>query len=461
MISSQVSTVQLNTMRSYYESGATRPYSFRKQQLQLLRQGILKYEQEINNALYTDLKKNAEETYATETGLVLADINVALKKLHRWMKPSKAKTNLVNFPSSSKILHDPKGVVLIISAWNYPLQLLLIPLIGAIAGGNCIILKPSELAPATAMVIEKIISEIFPEEYIKVYNGEGGEVVPALINSFHFDHIFYTGSIPVGKIIYQLAAKDLIPVTLELGGKSPAIVESDADIKLSARRIVFGKFINAGQTCVAPDYMLVHNSVIEKFIIELKEAIKNFYGDDAMESYDYGKIINEKRFDTLVSYLDEGEKIIGGKYDRAKLFIEPTVLKNISVDSPVMRQEIFGPVFPLLGFSNMEEAVAIIKKNPNPLAFYLFTSDEKKENRWLEEVAFGGGCINNTIWYFSNSHLPFGGIGNSGMGVYHGKHTFYTFTHAKPVMKTPSWFDPAIKYPPFKGKLKWFKLLIK
>ncbi len=461
MSSTNVSSLQLNAMRNYYESGATKLFDFRKQQLRLLKEAILKYEHEINNALYTDLKKSAEETYATETGLVLADINMALKNLYHWMKPAYAKTNLLNFPSSSKILHDPKGVVLIISPWNYPLQLLLIPLVGAIAGGNCIVLKPSELASATANVVEKIISEIFSGEYIKVYQGEGNEVVPALINSFRFDHIFYTGSIAVGKIIYQLAAKDLIPVTLELGGKSPAVVEDDADIKTSAQRIVFGKFANAGQTCIAPDYLLVHTDIIEKFIIELKKAIKNFYGEDAKQSYDYGKIINEKRFDTLVNYLNDGEKIIGGKYDRSKLFIEPTVLKNISIDSSIMKEEIFGPILPIFSFSNMEEALAIIKKNENPLAFYLFTSGKKKENKWLEKVAFGGGCVNNAIWHFSNTHLPFGGIGNSGIGAYHGKHSFYTFTHAKPVMKTPSWFDPAIKYPPFKGKLKLFKKLIR
>lgn len=461
MLSLEVLPQNLNLMRSYYESGVTKSHTFRKRQLQLLKESILKYEKEIYDALHADLKKSVEETYATETGLVLADINVAIKKLHQWMKPHKAKTNLVNFPSSSKIFYDPKGVVLIISPWNYPLQLLLIPLVGAIAAGNCIVLKPSEMAPATANVIEKIIKETFSSEYITVYQGDGSEVVTALINAFHFNHIFYTGSIPVGKIIYQLAAKDLIPVTLELGGKSPAIVENDADIKTSAKRIVLGKFINAGQTCVAPDYALVHIEVIEKFVIELNEVIKKFYGDDAKESYDYGKIINEKRFDILVNYLNEGEKIIGGKYDRSELFIEPTVLKNISIDSKIMNEEIFGPILPVLTFNTMGEALTIIKKHENPLAFYLFTSSAKKEKEWLKEVSFGGGCVNNAIWQFSNPYLPFGGVGNSGFGAYHGKNSFYTFSHAKPVMKTPSWFDPSIKYPPFKGRLKLFKKLIR
>lgn len=456
-----ISTMQFEVMRSYYESGATRPYAFRIKQLQRLKSAVLKYENEINKALYSDLKKSVEETYATETGLILADINMAIKNLHHWMKPQRAKINLLNFPSSGRIMHDPQGVVIIISPWNYPLQLSLVPLVGAIAGGNCVVLKPSEVAPATANVIEKIISEIFPAEYIKAYQGEGSEIIPAMMQAFRFDHIFYTGSIAVGKSIYHLAAKDLIPVTLELGGKSPAVIENDADIATSAKRIILGKFLNAGQTCVAPDYLLVHTDIIEKFIVELKETIRKFFGDNAQKSYDYGKIINEKRFDKLVSYLDNGEIVAGGKHDRSSLFIEPTILKNISSDAAIMKEEIFGPILPVIAFTTTEEALTIIKKNENPLAFYVFTSNKEKEKLWLEKVAFGGGCVNNTIWHLSNPHLPFGGIGNSGIGAYHGRHSFSAFTHAKPVMKTPPWFDPAMKYPPFKGRLKWFKLLIK
>lgn len=448
-------------MRSYYESGATRPYAFRKQQLKLLKDAILKHENEINEALYSDLKKSPEEAYATETGQVISEINLALKKLHRWMKPGKAKTNLLNVPSSNRIYHDPKGVVLIISPWNYPLQLLLIPLVGAMAAGNCVVLKPSELAPATASMIEKMITEIFSTDYVKVYQGEGSELVPMLSETFHFNHIFYTGSTAVGKIIYQMAAKSLTPVTLELGGKSPTIVESDADLKVAAKRIIIGKFINAGQTCVAPDYLLIHKDIFEKFVTELKETISQFFGDDAKRSYDYGKIINEKRFDTLVSYMNEGDIISGGNHNRSSLHIEPTILKNISSDASIMKEEIFGPILPVISFNTMEEALAIIKENKNPLAFYVFTSDKKKEKEWIEKVAFGGGCVNNTIYHLSNPHLPFGGVGNSGMGGYHGKYSFDLFTHAKPVMKTPTWFDPGIKYPSFKGKLKWFKFLIK
>lgn len=452
---------QLETIRDYYESGATRPYEFRKWQLELLRGAILKHEHEINEALYSDLKKSPEEAYATETGLLLAEINLAIKNLESWMKPERVKSNLLNFPSTSKILRDPRGVVLIISPWNYPLHLLLVPLVGAIAGGNCVVLKPSELAPATANVIKKILNEIFSVEYIKVYLGEGSELIPAMMERFHFDHIFYTGSIAIGKSIYQMAAKDLIPVTLELGGKSPAVIESDANLTIAAKRIVIGKFINAGQTCVAPDYLLIHQDVFENFVALLSATIKQFFGSNAEESYDYGKIINEKRFDTLVSYMDEGDIVSGGHHNRASLFIEPTILKNISLNASIMKEEIFGPILPVISFKSTEEAITIIKKNENPLAFYVFTSDVRKEKKWLEKVSFGGGCVNNTIYHLSNPRLPFGGVGNSGIGAYHGKYSFDLFTHAKPIMKTPTWFNPAMKYPPFKGKLKLLKFFIK
>lgn len=452
---------QLQTVRTFYESGATRSYAFRKQQLLLFKQTIIKYEQQIYEALYQDLKKSPEESYATENGLLLAEINVIIKHLKQWMSPESTGINLVNLPSTGKLYPDPLGVVLIISPWNYPFQLSLIPFVGAIAAGNCVVLKPSELAPATAAIIEKIISETFSEEYVKVIQGDGATVIPGMMQAFRFDHIFYTGSIPVGRSIYQLAAKDLIPVTLELGGKSPAIVEDDADITASAQRIALGKFANAGQTCIAPDYVLVHENILEKFIAALKDKIIKFFGEDAAKSHDYGRIINSNRFDKLSGYLQDGEIILGGKTDRSTLFIEPTVLKNIKQNAPVMQDEIFGPVLPIISFKQTDEAIAIVKKNANPLAFYVFTSSKKREEEWIRSIAFGGGCVNNTIWQFANHYMPFGGIGSSGMGAYHGKHSFNTFTHIKPVMKTPVWFDPAIKYPPFKGRLKLFKWLIR
>ena len=451
----------LEKLRVFYDSGETKTYSFRKNQLLSLKYALKKYENEIESALYADLKKNSEETYASETGLVLAEINVALKKLKGWMGPQSAGTNLVNFPSSSKIYRDPLGVVLIIAPWNYPLQLLLIPLVGAIAGGNCVVCKPSEFSPATAELIEKIISEIYPENYVKVIPGDGAEVVPAMMKGFRFDHVFYTGSIPVGKLIYKMAAEQLIPVTLELGGKSPAIIHLDANLKIAAKRIAFGKFLNTGQTCIAPDYVLVQKDVKTKFCDELKEAILKFYGTDPSIDYNYGKIINEKRFEKLRSYLGQGTILTGGNYDASKLFIAPTVLTDIPAGAPVMTEEIFGPILPVIVFDTISEAMAIVQRNPTPLAFYLFTNDKKIHNEWIEKIPFGGGCINNADWHFANHHLPFGGVGNSGMGAYHGKHSFNTFTREKAVMKTPNWFDPSFKYPPLKGRLKLFKFFIK
>jgi len=421
----------------------------------------LNHEQEIYDALYKDLKKSKEESYASELGLLLAEINVTIKNLRRWMQPQSAKTDLVNLPSRSKIYRDPLGVVLIIAPWNYPLQLLLIPLVGAIAGGNCAVIKPSELAPATSSIINEIISEIFSTQYIEVAEGDGAAIIPMMMDSFRFDHIFYTGSIPVGKIIYGLAAKKLVPVTLELGGKSPAIVEADADLSVAANRIVLGKFLNVGQTCIAPDYLLVHESIKEKLVEKLKTQISKFYTKDASTSYDYGKIINERRFDKLISYLSQGTILSGGQYDKPTLFIAPTLMDNIRPGAPIREEEIFGPILPIYSFKSMDEAVEIVKENANPLAFYLFTKSKKKEGEWISRVPFGGGCVNNTDWHFTNHHIPFGGVGNSGLGAYHGKYTFDTFTRLKPVMKTPAWFDPSIKYPPFKGKLKLFKWIIR
>jgi len=449
---------ELQAIRRYYQGGATKSYAFRREQLRRLKQAVQKNEAAIAEALYLDLKKSPEEAYATETGLIIAEINVALQHLHKWMSPKAAHTNLVNLPSGSKIYRDPLGVVLIIGPWNYPLQLQLIPLVGAIAGGNTAVLKPSEIAPATAALIDKIISETFLPDYIKVVQGDGAIVVPGMMKNFRFDHVFYTGSIPVGRAIYKLAADQLVPVTLELGGKSPAIVAKDANISVAARRIVLGKFLNAGQTCIAPDYVLVHHSIKEKFIARLKEAILKFYTSDPDTSTEYGKIINEKRFDTLISYLGTGNIIHGGKYNKQDLFIEPTLIEEVPDPlSPLWTDEIFGPILPVISFETFEQAKALVERNINPLAFYLFTTDRKNEHRWIEEVSFGGGCVNNTAWHFSNHHLPFGGVGSSGIGSYHGKNTFDTFTRAKPVMKTPVWFDPPLKYPPFKGKLKLFK----
>jgi aldehyde dehydrogenase (NAD+) len=451
----------LQKQRTFFDSGATRSYEFRRDQLLAFKNVILKYEQEINNALHTDLKKTAEECWVSETGLLIQEINYAIKNLREWMRPERVGTSLINLPSTSYLYPSARGVVLIIGPWNFPLQLLLIPVAGAIAAGNCVVMKPSEFAPATAAIIEKIIKETFPSELAAVIQGDGATVIPEMMNQFRFDHVFYTGSIPVGKSIYQLAAKDLIPVTLELGGKGPCIVEKDADLKVAAKRIAVGKFTNAGQICISPDYLLVHADVKDKLIEYIKEAAIKFYGEDPARTYGYGKIINEKRFDRLVSYLTQGKIVFGGQHNRSELFIAPTIIEEVSLDSAIMQEEIFGPILPVFTFTREEEAMSLINRHPNPLTFYIFTGSSAKEKEWIERVQFGVGCVNNTAWQFSNHHLPFGGVGQSGMGAYHGKYTFDTFTHKKAVMKTPTWFDPAVKYPPMKGKLGLLKFFVK
>lgn len=448
-------------MRRYYESGITRSYAFRREQLMKFRDALRKYEKQFHEALYIDLKKSPEECWVTETGFLLAEINNAIRNLKRWMHADHVPTNLVNIPSSSFVMKEPLGVVLIISPWNYPLMLLLTPLVGAIAAGNCSIIKTSEFAPATAAVIKQLLEETFDKQYIQVVEGDGATVIPGMMNNFTFDHVFFTGGTAVGKQIYKMAADRLVPVTLELGGKSPCVVESDANINVAARRIAVTKFSNAGQMCVAPDYVLVHASKKEELIAALKRTIHDFFGDRPEDSYNYGKIINEKQFNRLINYLQQGTIIYGGRTDKDKLFIEPTVLDNVSMDSDVMKDEIFGPVLPIIPFSTKEEALKIIEQNKNPLAFYVFTSGRAKEKDWLNSVAFGGGCVNNSSWHLTNHHLPFGGRGFSGSGNCHGKYSFDTFSHKKAVMRTPTWFDPAIKYPPFKGKLKLFKWIIR
>jgi aldehyde dehydrogenase (NAD+) len=453
--------MQLDKIKNYFNSGRTRSYEFRKAQLQSLRKAIMKYEKNLYDALYLDLKKNPEESWVTENGMVLSEINAALKNLRNWMEPEAVSTNLVNLPSNSSVLREPLGVVLIIGPWNYPFQLLINPLVGAIAAGNCVVLKPSEFAPATGAIIQKIIEETFPKDYILYVQGDGATVIPEMMNNFTFDHVFYTGSTAVGKIIYKMAAERLVPVTLELGGKSPCVVESDANIKVAARRIAVTKFSNCGQMCVAPDYVLVHASKKEELIMALKHTIENFFGKQPEESYSYGKIINEKQFNRLTTYLTQGKVVYGGRTNKENLFIEPTILEDVERNNTIMKDEIFGPILPIIAFQTKQEALDLIEQNRNPLAFYVFTGSKTKENDWLNSVSFGGGCVNNASWHLTNHHLPFGGRGFSGTGAYHGKFSFDTFSHKKAVMKTPTWFDPSIKYPPFKGKLKLFKWVIK
>jgi aldehyde dehydrogenase (NAD+) len=376
------------------------------------------------------------------------------------MQPKSVPTNLVNMPSSSFTIQEPLGVVCIIAPWNYPFQLLFTPLIGAIAGGNCAVLKPSEFAPATAAVMRKIIGDLFPENYILYIEGDGAQILPPLLSENRFDHIFYTGSTMVGKIIYKLAAEHLVPVTLELGGKSPAVICDDANLRVAARRLANPKFSNCGQMCIAPDYILVPHHLRDELIKELIIAIQKFYGADAESSEHYGKIINDKQWLRLTSYLGDGEIVYGGKSNREKLFIEPTIMVGVQPDAKIMQDEIFGPILPILTYASKEEALAIIQKNPNPLAFYVFTENQADENYWLTNVPSGGACVNNATMHITNHELPFGGRGYSGTGGYHGKLSFDTFTHTKSVLKTPTWIDPSFKYPPYKGKGWLLKKLI-
>ena len=452
---------KLQTLRNYFINARTNSIAFRKQQLQNLKNTVLKYEDELYVALYEDLKKSKEEVWVTEIGFFLTELSATLKNLDKWMKPEKVSTNLLNFPSSSYIYHEPLGVVLIIAPWNYPFQLSFTPLIGAIAAGNCVVLKPSEFTPATSAVMKKIVDETFEKEYIMFVEGDGATVLPEMMNNFVFDHVFYTGSTAVGKIIYQMAAKNLVPVTLELGGKSPCVVDETADIKVAAKRIAVTKFSNCGQMCVAPDYVLVHEKNKAELVEELKKCIHSFFGEEESQSYNYGKIINEKQFDRIVNYLNDGTIVYGGKSNKQELYIQPTLLENVNVESKIMQDEIFGPVLPIISYSSKQEALDIINKNQNPLAFYIFSSSKEQQEFWLQHVPSGGACVNNASWHLTNHHLPFGGRGFSGLGNYHGKHSFKTFSHAKAVLKTPTWFDPSMKYPPFKGKLGLFKMLIR
>ena len=453
-------TANINALKDYFSTGATQTYAFRLLQLERLKKAVMDSEKILYEALYADLKKTDEDAWATEVGFFLSELNYTIKHLQEWMEPKSVATNLVNMPSTSYTIQEPLGVVCIIAPWNYPFQLLFTPLIGAIAGGNCAVLKPSEFAPATAKVMAKIIADLFPNNYMLYLEGDGATVLPPLLTENRFDHIFYTGSTAVGKIIYKYAAEKLVPVTLELGGKSPAVITADANLRVAARRLANPKFSNCGQMCIAPDYILVPTDLKDKLIKELIIAIQSFYGVDAEASEHYGKIINDKQWLRITSYLSEGEIVYGGKSNREKLFIEPTIMTGVHADAKIMQDEIFGPILPILTYTSKEEALAIIHKNPNPLAFYVFTENKTDEQYWLTNVPSGGACVNNATMHITNHDLPFGGRGYSGTGGYHGKLSFDTFTHTKSVLKTPTWIDPSFKYPPYKGKAWLLKRLI-
>lgn len=451
----------IQSQHDFYYTGATKSAAFRKQQLTKLKQAIQLHEQEIVRALYDDLHKSEFEAYATEVGFVLDSIGYMVKHLEEWMKPEAVKTALHLQPAKSFIIREPYGSVLIIGPFNYPFQLVMEPLIGAMIGGNCAIVKPSESATHTAVVIKKIIESTFPPEYIRVVEGERDET--SILIHAPFDKIFFTGSVQVGKIVMKAAAERLTPVTLELGGKSPAIIDHTANLEVAAKRIVWGKFVNAGQTCVAPDYLLVHHKVKDQFIQLLRKTIKDFYGKDLQKSPDYGRIINQKQFDRLKQLIrHEGAHIVsGGNMDESDLYIEPTILDGVSWNSPSMEDEIFGPILPIMTYDRLESAIRQIRKLPKPLSAYLFSENENAIQYFLDELPFGGGCINDTVTHVGSAHLPFGGVGSSGLNAYHGKYSFEAFTHAKSILKKSTKFPVNIVFPPYKNKVKLVKTLLK
>lgn len=451
----------IQAQHDFYYTGATKSVEFRKQQLSKLKHAIQLHEREIVQALYQDLHKSEFEAYATEVGFVLDSIGYMSKHLEEWMKPESVKTAIHLQPAKSFIIREPYGSALIIGPFNYPFQLVMEPLIGAMIGGNCAIVKPSESAVHTAVIIKKIIESTFPPEYIRVVEGEREET-SVLIHA-PFDKIFFTGSVQVGKIVMKAAAERLTPVTLELGGKSPAIIDHTANLEVAAKRIVWGKFVNAGQTCVAPDYLLVHHKVKDRFIELLKKTIKEFYGKDVQKSPDYGRIINSRQFDRLRQLIrHEGAHIVsGGNMDESNLYIEPTILDGVSWNGPSMEDEIFGPILPIMTYDRLESAINQIRKKPKPLSAYLFSENENAIQYFLDELPFGGGCINDTVTHVGSAHLPFGGVGTSGLNAYHGKYSFEAFTHAKSILKKSTKFPVNIVFPPYKNKVKLVKKLLK
>jgi aldehyde dehydrogenase (NAD+) len=450
----------LQEHQAYFQRGITRNVDFRLQQLERLKNGIKKYEQEIIEALYKDLRKPEFEAYATEVGFIYDSIKFFMKNLQSWASPRTVKTPVFYPLSRSVIYKEPYGTVLIIGPFNYPFQLVMEPLLGAIAAGNCAVLKPSEYTPNISAVIERLIGECFEEPYIRVVEGER-ETTSALLHA-PFDYMFFTGSVGVGRVVMEAAAHNLVPVTLELGGKSPCIVDQSANIETAAQRIAWGKLVNTGQTCAAPDYVLVHKRIKEQLIKALIGQIKTFYGENPRESQDYGRIVSKGHLQRLIGLLDEPKVVYGGQYDIEDLYIAPTIMEPITWQDKIMEDEIFGPILPILEFEDLDEVISQINRRPKPLALYLFAESKGVEQRIMEGISFGGGCVNDTISHLVSPHMPFGGVGSSGMGSYHGKKSFDTFTHEKSVLVRPAGMSLKFLYPPYsKNKLRLIKRFLK
>ena len=439
------------TQKEYFRSGATLPLEFRLAQLRSLYRGIKRFEPQILKALRSDLGKSAEESYMSEIGMCLTEIRHTARHLREWSRPQRVPTPLMHFPGSSRIVREPRGVCLIIAPWNYPFLLAVGPMISAIAAGNCVTLKPSEYAPATAAVLEKMLDVCFEGRFCRTVTG--GAEVSAAETARPYDMIFFTGSTAVERKVMAAAAQNLTPVVLELGGKSPCIVDETADLPVAAARIIWGKCLNSGQTCVAPDYVLVARSRKDALIREMQKAICRFYGEDPCENSAYPRIVSERHFDRLAAMLPE-DPAVGGRVDRESLKIEPTLIETTLNDqSPLMTEEIFGPLLPIVPYDNIHEALVYILSRPRPLALYLFSRNRKLQRRVVETIPFGGGCINDTISHITTPYLPFGGTGDSGMGAYHGRCGYETFTHAKSILSKPFRPDLPVRYPPLTGKL--------
>ncbi len=443
-------------LRARFQTGETRALEWRLAQLKALESMLRDNEAAISAALSADLRKPVIEGFMMDIGIVATEIADMRKKLKSWMKPQRAATPIAIQPAKSYIVREPLGVVLIIAPWNYPVQLAMSPLAAALAAGNVAVVKPSEMTPHTSAVLAKLIAQTFAPDIVACVEGAVQETTALLAE--RFDHIFYTGNGRVGRVVMAAAAKNLTPVTLELGGKSPCIVDSECDLEVAARRIAWGKFVNCGQTCVAPDYVLVHQSREEELVKLLAKNIREFYGDDPQRSPDLARIVSDAHVDRLAKLMESGTAAVGGQVDRADRYIAPTILQNVSPDSPVMQDEIFGPILPILPILNIDEAIQFVNEREKPLALYVFTSRQQVEDAVLSRTSAGGVSVNTVVWHVGNSHLPFGGVGESGMGSYHGRHGFETFSHHKSVLKKSTKVDPKLAYPPY-TKIK--KALIK
>ena len=449
----------IQKQRAFFSTYKTKDITFRIEMLEKLEHSINKYEDKIIQALHDDLKKSPYEAYMTEIGTVKEELNFHLKHLKSWAKPKKVKTPILHFISSSFIYPEAYGVVLIIAPWNYPFNLLFTPLIGAISAGNCVVLKPSIHSPHASTLIEELITNTFREEYISIFLDE--ERLNQTLKKDKFDYIFYSGNPTFGKKIMEAASKHLTPVTLELGGKSPCIVDREAKIDYSARRIAWGKFLNAGQSCVAPDYIFVDNTIKNKFIETLQKYIKLFYGENPEESPDFSRIINDKHFERLCGLMQKGTILTGGETKKETRYISPTIIDDINPEDPIMQEEIFGPLLPVLEYNTLDEAISFINSRPKPLALYFFSQNRRKQKMVLHKTSSGGGCINDTIMHIAGSYLPFGGIENSGMGAYHGKATFDIFSHKRSILKKSNILDVKLRYPPYKRKMKLMRKFMK